>query len=76
MSKSLPYEEQKPEAQKVSEAAMMYESSTRSVDDFVASIPVDLMQKLAEFSIEEYKAGRCIPHEQVDELINKRMGWK
>ena len=64
MSKSKPYEEQKTENQMASEASMMYETA-RSVDDFVASIPVDFMQKLAEHAIAECKAGRGIPHEQV-----------
>ena len=41
MSKSKPYEEQKTENQMASEASMMYETA-RSMDDFVASIPVDL----------------------------------
>lgn len=76
MSKSKPYEEQKPGNRMVSEATMMYEASTHSVDDFVASIPVDLMQQLAEHAIAECKSGRCIPHEQVEDLIDRRMGWK
>lgn len=76
MSEIKPYNNQEPESQSVNESAMMYESSCCSVDDFIASIPVDLMQKLAEHAIAECKAGRCIPHEQVEDLINKRMGWK
>lgn len=75
MSKSKPYEEQKTKNQVAGEAAMMYETA-RSVDDFVASIPVDLMQKLAEHAIAECKSGRCIPHEQIEDLIDRRMGWK
>ena len=71
-----PYKDQNPESQSVNEPAMMYESSCRSVDDFIASIPVDLMRILAEYAVTECKAGRCIPHEQVEELINERMGWK
>ena len=75
MSKSKPYEEQHTENQMASEASMMYETA-RSVDDFVASIPVDFMQKLTEHAIAECKAGRGIPHEQVEDLIDRRMGWK
>ena len=45
-------------------------------DDFVASIPVDFMQKLTEHAIAECKAGRGILHEQVEDLIDRRMGWK
>ena len=52
MSKSKPYEEQKTENQMASEASMMYETA-RSVDDFVASIPVDLMQQLIDISIRD-----------------------
>lgn len=76
MSEIKPYEDQDSEPQSVNEAGMIYETSCRSVDDFIASVPVDLMQKLVEYAIEECKAGRCIPHEQVQGLIKKRMGWK
>ena len=40
MSEIKPYKDQKPEFQSVNESAMMYESSCRSVDDFIASIPM------------------------------------
>lgn len=74
MSEIKPYKEQSSEAKTVDEAAMMYESSCRSVDDFIASIPMDLMPKLAKHAIAECKAGRYIPHEQVEDLFNKRIG--
>lgn len=76
MSKSKPYEEQKPENQTVSEAAMMYEESTRSVDDFVASIPVDLMQQLIDTAVRDCKAGKGILHYRINSYINDQMGWK
>ncbi len=76
MNKSKPYEEQKSEVQNVSEAAVMYEAPARSVDDFIASVPADMMQKLAEHAIAECAAGRCIPHEQVKAMLKERMGWK
>ena len=76
MSEINPYEEQDPKAQTVNEAAVMYESSCRSVDDFIASIPADMMQKLAEHAVAECEAGRCIPHEQVKAMLKERMGWK
>ncbi|WP_229097143.1 hypothetical protein [Bacteroides clarus] len=55
MDKSKPYKQQEPESQVVNEAAMMYEASPRSIDDFIASIPVDLMQRLAEFAVSDAK---------------------
>ena len=72
MSKSKPYEEQKTENQK---ASMMYETA-RSMDDFVASIPVDLMQQLIDISIRDCKAGKGIRHEQIASYINEQMGWE
>lgn len=56
MDKSKPYKQQEPESQVVNEAAMMYEASPRSIDDFIASIPVDLMRRLAEFAVSECEA--------------------
>ena len=76
MSDIKPYENQESELQSVNEAAMMYESSCHTVDDFIASIPVDLMQRLAEHAVKECEAGRCIPHEQVKVMLKERMGWK
>ena len=75
MSKSKPYEEQKTENQMASEAAMMYETA-RSMDDFVASIPVDLMQQLIDISIRDCKAGKGIRHEQIASYTNEQMGWE
>lgn len=76
MSDIKPYENQESEPQSVNEAAMMYESPCRGVDDFIASIPADMMQKLAEHAVAECKAGRCIPHEEVKAMLKERMGWK
>ena len=87
MSKSKPYEEQKTENQMASEAAMMYETA-RSMDDFVASIPVDLMQQLIDISIRDCKAGKGITWspaatddflsilKKVDELFGKMIAIK
>ncbi len=76
MSDIKPHENQQSEPQSVNEAAMMYESSCCSVDDFIASLPKDMMQKLIDFAVEECNAGRCIPHEQVKATMKERMGWK
>ena len=56
MSKSKPYEEQKTENQMASEASMMYETA-RSVDDFVASIPVDLCRNLRNMPSQNVRQG-------------------
>ena len=55
---------------------MAYESSCRNVDDFIASLPKEMMRNLVDFAIEEQRAGHFIPNSQVDEMINLRMGWK
>lgn len=75
MSESKLYKEQGSEPQYVSEAAMMYGAETCSIEDFVASIPVHLMQRLAEFALEECEAGRCTPHEEMKKRIKQEMGW-
>ncbi len=54
----------------------MYGLSARSVDDFVASIPVDLMQQLIDVSIRDCKAEKGIRHERIASYINEQMGWK
>lgn len=74
MSEIKPYQNQESKSQSFHEAVAMYEAPARSVDDFIASIPVDMMQRLAEFAVEECKAGKCIPHEQVKATIKERMG--
>jgi hypothetical protein len=76
MSEIKPYKDQEPESQSVSEVVMMYEASTSTVDDFIASLPKDMMQKLIDFAVEECNAGRCISHEQVKVTMKERMGWK
>ncbi len=76
MSKTKTYKHQEPEHQTVNEAAMMYETPCHSADDFVASLPQDVMHKLIDFALEEHRAGHCIPHSQVEEIINRRMKWE
>lgn len=76
MSESKPYKEQESETQCVSEAAVMYGISDRSVDDFVASIPKDLMRRMIDVAIRDCKEGKGIPHAQMDEYLKERMGWK
>lgn len=76
MSEIKPYKDQESESQSLSEVAMMYESSTSTVGDFITSLPRDIMQKLIDFAVEEFNAGRCIPHEQVKTTMRERMGWE
>ena len=76
MNEAKLYKNQEPEPQSANEAAMAFESSCRIVDDFIASLPKEMMRNLVDFAIEEQRAGHCIPNSQVDEMINLRMGWK
>lgn len=76
MSEIKLYQEQEPALQAVNEVAAMYESPSRSMDDFIKSLPRDAMRKLIDFAIEEQYAGRCIPNSQVDDFLNQRLGWK
>lgn len=76
MSKSKPYKQQESEKQTVSETMMMYEAPTRSVDDFIASLPKDMMRDLIDISIRDCKEGKGIPHDRIASYINEQMGWK
>ena len=46
------------------------------MDDFCSQLSPELMQGLAEIAVKEHRAGRCIPHAQVEESIMESMGWK
>lgn len=76
MSKNKPYEQQMPEHQALNEAAMICEASSRNVEDFIASLPKDMMQDLIDVSIRDCKAGKGIPHDFIASYINEQMGWR
>ena len=46
------------------------------IDDFCSQLSPELMQGLAEVAVKEHRAGRCIPHAQVEKSIMESMGWK
>ena len=50
--------------------------TSKVVQDFCSQISLELMQGLAEIAVKEHRAGRCIPHAQVEESIMESMGWK
>lgn len=52
MNEAKLYKNQEPEPQSANEAAMAYESSCRNVDDFIASLPKEMMRNLVDFAIE------------------------
>ncbi len=62
------------ESMRVSEPAVAYEVEPAK-DEFVASLPRDLMAQLIRQGIEECKAGKGIPHDQIGERIKARLGW-
>ena len=54
-------------------------SETIGDDDkalFESQLSPQLMQKLAELSVKEHRAGRCISQDQVENSIMETMGWK
>lgn len=75
MSKSKPYKKQNAEKQIVCEPAMdCY--STSAMDNFINSIPKDVLAQAIDFAVKECGEGRCVPHTQVDAIVKERMGWK
>ncbi len=64
----------KEESQRVAEPAVAYEVEP-AVDKFVASLPRDLMAQLIRQGIEECRAGKGIPDDQIDARIRARLGW-
>lgn len=64
----------KEESQRVAEPAVAYEVEP-AVDEFVASLPRDLMAQLIRQGIEECRAGKGIPDEEVHKEIKAYFGW-
>lgn len=75
MSKSKPYKKQKA-VERVACGPIMEYCSTSVMDNFVNSIPRDVLTQAIDFAIKEHKAGHCMPHTQIDEMAKERMGWK
>lgn len=54
-------------------------SETKDEDDkasFESQLSPQLMQKLAEFGVNEHRAGHCISQKQVEISMMETMGWK
>ena len=47
-----------------------------SEENLKQAFPEELMDKVAEYAINEYEAGNCIPNSQVKDNILDRLGWK
>lgn len=75
MSKSKPYRKQKAVKQVACEPVMEY-CSFSVMDNFVNSIPRDVLTQAIDFAVKEHTNGRCISHNQIDEIVKERMGWK
>lgn len=75
MSKSKSYKKQNTEKQVVCEPVMdCY--SVSAMDNFMNSVPKDVLIQAIDFAIIECGTGHCIPHAQVDAIVKERMGWK
>ena len=46
------------------------------LENFASSFPKEVLQACVKMGIEDYKAGRCIPHESLMEQIREKRGWK
>ncbi len=53
-----------------------YKAETLSEENLKQAFPEELMDEVAEYAINEYEAGNCIPNSQVKDNILDRLGWK
>ena len=54
----------------------MYTAINLYEENLKQAFSEDLMNKVAEYAINEYQAGKCIPNSQVKDNILDHLGWK
>lgn len=50
-------------------------SEEDELEQFVRTIPSDVIKTAAALAHEDYKEGKCIPHSQIKDYIKQEMGW-
>lgn len=46
------------------------------LEQFASSFPREVLQSCVKMGIEDYKMGRCIPHDELMAQIRAKRGWK
>lgn len=55
-------------------ASRLYESiDTKNIAP--QTLPHEAMQQAFDFAFQESKEGKCIPHSNVSDLLDAKMGW-
>ncbi len=76
MSKPTTYKNNDENPMSVAEPVMSYGVSSSTTDEFVSSIPFDAMHRMIDFAVTECWSGKGTPHEQVENWLEERLGWK
>lgn len=45
-------------------------------ESIIGRLSPELMQGLAEYGVKESRAGRCVSHDSVEDIVMEAMGWK
>lgn len=50
-------------------------SEDETMENFVQTIPADVLRTAATLAHEDFKNGKCIPQSQIKDYIKAEMGW-
>ena len=51
-------------------------STDEEMNSFISQLDDSALQAAAEYAYQENKAGHCIPHSQVLDMVKEELGWK
>lgn len=60
----------------VGEPIASYSYGICNAEEHLEKVPENTMRMLIDIALDDFKAGRCTPHSQIDAWIKGRMGWK
>ena len=58
------------------EVSLNDDDSDEMMETFAEQLDDTAMKAAAEFAYQESKAGKCIPHSQVLDMVKEELGWK
>ncbi len=58
------------------EESLTEETSGGMAEDFAGQLDDRAMRAAADFAFQESRAGKCVPHSQVLDLVKGELGWK
>ena len=58
------------------EVSLNEDDSDEKLRTFAEQLDDTAMRAAAEFAFQESKAGKCIPHSQVLDMVKEELGWK